>query len=404
MKSSMTPLAIVAMGVMRDSIPTFGTGQVMTIKSNYKQMNILVAPNAFKGTMTAVEAAKIIREAICQIYPEIKFIMCPIADGGDGTSFLLAKILDLPMTYLMALDALGRPIQGYYAMSKEGTSALMDVSTVSGIQHLKKEERDPLCTTTYGTGEIIAEAVSRGASEIVLGLGGTASIDMGIGILRGLGYLFLDEYGREIPMFSPDYLAKIRHIQRPIKKFSLQFKLLCDVHNPFFGKGGAIPVFGPQKGLKEGQVNTLLDASSSIFKLLQSKTNNELEDQPGFGAAGGIAVGLSAFYDTELINGSDYFFDKVEMSRQVRWADLIITGEGKYDSQSAEGKGSFKLMQLARECQKKIFLITAGDDAGEGFDEVVYLPPLGPNKDSGEAKRFLHEAVYEFFNKSKSRS
>jgi len=356
-------------------------------------MNILIAPNAFKGTMTAEEAAKIIREAIYEIYPEYKFILCPIADGGDGTSCLLAKALGLPLTYMMALNALGRPTQGYYAMSKDGASALMDVSTVSGIQHLKREERDPFCAGTYGTGEMIAAAVAEGATEIVLGLGGTASIDMGIGILRGLGYIFLDGYGREIPMFSPNYLAKIRHIQRPIKKHSLKFTLLCDVQNLFFGESGAIPVFGPQKGLEDDQVQPLEDASASFFKLLQTKSNHTLEDKPGFGAAGGIALGLSAFYPTELVNGSDYFFDKVQMDRHVNRADLIITGEGKYDTQSAEGKGSFKLMQLARECQKKILLITSGDDPGKGFDDVIYLPPLGPKKESAEAKRFLYETV-----------
>jgi len=360
-------------------------------------MKILIAPNAFKGTMTAEEAAKIIREAIYAIHPDYNFILCPIADGGDGTSCLLAKVLKLPLTYMMALDALGRPTLGYFAMSRD--TALMDVSTVSGIHLLTKEERDPFITGTYGTGEMIAAAIDQGATKIELGLGGTASIDMGIGILRGMGFLFLDEYGREIPMFSPHFLFKIRHIQRPVKKMDITFTLLCDVQNTFFGENGAIPVFGPQKGLREDQFQELLKGAESFFQLLKTKSQKDLEDQPCFGAAGGIAVGLNAFFPTQMVNGSDHFFDKVQMDRQVRWADLIITGEGKYDDQSAEGKGSFKLMQLAQEHHKKIYLVTAGNDPGNGFTEVIYLPPLGPKKESEEAKKFLYQTIDKFFKK-----
>jgi len=360
-------------------------------------MNILIAPNAFKGTMTAVEAAKIIRDAICLIHPDSKCIMCPIADGGDGTSFLLAKVLKLPLTYQMALDAIGRPTEGYFAMSKE--TALMDVSTVSGIHLLSKVERDPFVTGTYGTGELIAAAIDKGAVEIELGLGGTASIDMGIGILRGLGFIFLDEYGREIPMFSPHFLSKIRHIQRPVRKLNISFTLLCDVQNLFFGAQGAVPVFGPQKGLEESQFQHYSEAAEAFFQLLKTKTGKDLVDRPSFGAAGGVAVGLGAFFPIKIVNGSEHFFEKVQMDRQVRWADLIITGEGKYDDQSAEGKGSFKLMQLAHRYQKKIHLITAGDDQGLGFDEVIRLPPLGPKKESGEAMKFLDQAVRDFYKK-----
>jgi glycerate 2-kinase len=360
-------------------------------------MKILIAPNAFKGTMTAEEAAKIIRDSISAIYTEYEFILCPIADGGDGTSFLLAKALDLPLTHLMALDALGRPTEGYFAMNRD--TALMDVSTVSGIHLLSKEERDPLVTGTYGTGELVAAAIDQGATRIELGLGGTASIDMGVGVLRGLGFIFLDEYGREIPMFSPSFLSKIRHIQRPVKKMDIAFTLLCDVQNTFFGENGAVPVFGPQKGLKEDGFQEFLTAAERFIQLLKTKTGKDLEDRPSFGAAGGIAIGLNAFFPVQMVNGSDLFFEKVQMERQVRWADLVITGEGKYDDQSAEGKGSFKLMQMANKHKKKIHLITSGDDAGQGFDGVIRLPPLGPKKESEEAKHILYQTVGDFFKK-----
>ena len=360
-------------------------------------MKILIAPNAFKGTMTAEEASAIIREVIYDQFPDTEFILCPIADGGDGTSYLLAKALALPLSQMVALDALGRPVPGYYAMDIESSSALLDVSTVSGIHLLQKEERDPFCTCTYGTGELIRAALAEGAKHIELGLGGTASIDMGIGVLRGLGFLFLDQNGREVPMFSPGYLDKIKHIQRPLSKLDLEFTLLCDVENTFFGPQGAIPVFGAQKGLPQEREGDLIRSAEYFFGLLKSKTKKHLQDQPGFGAAGGIAMGLSAFFPVEIVNGSDYFFQKVNMEEHIKWADLIITGEGKYDEQSAQGKGSYKLMKLAKKSNKKIVLITSGNDYGEGFDDVIYLPPLGPKKESEEAMASLHTSVKAFF-------
>ncbi|KEO72414.1 glycerate kinase family protein [Anditalea andensis] len=362
-------------------------------------MNILIAPNAFKGTMTAEEAAQIIKEAICQILPDDDFILCPIADGGDGTSFLLAKAMDMPLIHLMALDAIGRPLPGYLVISKDGSRAIMDVSTVSGIRHLALDHRDPFLAGTYGTGEMIAAAISKGAAEIVLGLGGTASIDMGAGILRGLGFLFLDDHGREIPMFSPFFMNKIRYIQRPIKKHSVKFTLLCDVHHSFFGDNGAIAVFGPQKGLQADQTLQMEKNCMEFYHLLQKKSGKKLDDLPGYGAAGGIAFGLSAFYPVEIKNGSEFFFHQVGMADKVRKADLIITGEGRYDTQSDEGKGCFKLMQLAAKWQKQIILITSGNDGAEGFDDIIRLPSLDERDVIRSAKNLLYTAVRDYFNK-----
>jgi glycerate 2-kinase len=360
-------------------------------------MKILIAPNAFKGTMKADEAAGIIKEAIEKVVPETQFKLCPIADGGDGTFLLLAKALKLPVYEQVALDPLGRPVIGCYSVDSTSSKAFLDVSTVSGVKWLAEEERDPFTTCTYGTGELIRAAVERGANHIKLGLGGSATIDMGIGILRALGYMFLDMMGREISMFSPGYLGKIRHIQRPVKKRELKFTLICDVNNPFFGQDGAVAVFGPQKGLLPEDQGKLEEASKEFYELLRQKSQNPLEDRPYFGAAGGIGLGLSAFYPTELVKGPDFFFEKVGMANKVDWADLVITGEGRYDSQSSAGKGSFELMKHCHAKGKKIYLITSGDTPGEGFAKTIFLPPLPHKGDSDAARALLYRAVKDQF-------
>ncbi|MBS9524758.1 glycerate kinase [Litoribacter alkaliphilus] len=363
-------------------------------------MKILIAPNAFKGTMKAGEAAEIIRTAILDKHPDYDIKACPIADGGDGTCLLLTQAMGLEKRELLALDPLGRPVKGFYGWDIGSEKAFVDVSTVSGVGLLKAEERDPFITCTYGTGELIKAAYQEGAREIELGLGGSATIDMGVGILNALGFKFLNQWGREVAMFSPYFLDKIKFIQRPIEKLNLKFSLLCDVQNQFLGPAGAVPVFGPQKGLEAERVEEMEGITARFFEMLQEKSPFELEDRPGFGAAGGIALGLSAFFPTNLISGPEYFFAKVGMEEKVKWADLVITGEGRYDEQSAEGKGSFILLQIAKKHAKPIHLITSGEIPGPGFDETIFLPPLPEKGDSESAKKFLLQSVTDFFKEN----
>jgi glycerate kinase len=359
-------------------------------------MNLLIAPNAFKGTIEADEAAEIMGEAILSKIHDAKMDLCPIADGGDGTCFLFGKSLNLEQKFEIALDPLGRPIQGFYFLDGDQKTAYLDVSTVSGIKSLRTYERNPWIASTYGTGELIKKAVDSGAKHVILGLGGSATIDLGLGILRGLGFLFLDENGREIPVFSEGFISKIRHIQSPIPKPAIRFTCLCDVNNMFFGSEGAIPVFGPQKGLEKEELEGFENQCSKVLDLMAKKSGKEIRDRSSFGAAGGIAFGLSFFFETEIEMGAKWFFEKVGMESKVKAADIIITGEGRYDSQSAAGKGSFELLQIAKKYCKKTVLITSGD-VGEysGFDKVIRLPELdfGSMDFKEKAKMNLFEAV-----------
>lgn len=339
-------------------------------------MKLLLALNAFKGTLTASEASTIIHELFTRELPSVQVKTQDIADGGDGTCALLIDALGIEKVPCLSLNALGKPVAGFYGWEEHTKTAYLDVSTCSGLSTLANEERNPRIASTYGTGILVQAAISRGAEKIVLGLGGSASIDLGIGILQALGYQFLDAQGRELSSFSADILKKCKHIQGPIRVPRLSFLCLADVTSCFFGEDGAIPVFGPQKGLKYSEMDVFTQEAHSFIDLLSSKSREKVSDQPGFGAAGGIAYGLSYFFPLQLEVGATYFFEKVGMLEKIKNADFILTGEGKYDSQSKHGKGSHILLRLARQEGKKIGLISSGKEGKEDFDFLLQLPEV----------------------------
>lgn len=340
-------------------------------------MNFLIAPNAFKGTFSALDAVSMLEAILEQEYPDAKIVSQPLADGGDGTCELLIASLGLEKVYCNSLNAVGRPILGFYGWEESTKTAYLDVSTCSGIGGLMLEERLPRLTSTFGTGLLIQDAVKRGAREVVLGLGGSATVDVGAGILQALGFIFLDVHGREIAAFSLDFLKRSKHIQRPLKLQDISFSLLCDVKNLFFGSNGAVRIFGPQKGIKEDELEAMESITQDFVELLARKSKRVSVDQEGFGAAGGIALGLNQFFPCKLEFGAPYFFEKVGMYEKVAAADWIITGEGRYDRQSEEGKACYELLKLARNQGKKIALIASGKEGHtSGFDAVLELQAL----------------------------
>jgi glycerate kinase len=341
-------------------------------------MQILIAPNAFKGTIEADHAAQIVAETLQKKYPQATIVCCPIADGGDGTCRLLGENLRWESHSVLATDARGRDIEATYYYDADTATACTDVSSASGIRHLAVTDRDVWSASTFGTGQVIADAVKKGAQQIILGLGGSASADMGLGILQALGLVLYNADNQPIKPFSHRWLEQIARISAerllPIAKITC----LCDVDNTFFGAQGAIPVFAPQKGLSTDEMPAFTANATRIFWLLQ-QLNPSLTDKPCFGAAGGIALGLSAFYPVEIRSGSAYFFDAVQMEQLVAQSDWVITGEGRYDSQSEGGKGCHALLLLAKKHGKRISLISSGSEAelaNAGFDDVYVLPPL----------------------------
>lgn len=340
-------------------------------------MKILIAPNAFKGTVSASDAAEIISQAVASKYPNSQVKKIPIADGGDGTCELLTEYLGLEKISAWSLDPFGRPAFGSFGYDFRSKTIYLDVSTVSGIGLLDSAELNPRVASTFGTGKLIQKGIDMGAEHVILGLGGSASIDVGLGILQGLGFVFLDPLGKEITPFSDHLLKKLAYIQAKPKLSKLTFTCLCDVRNTFFGDSGAIPVFGPQKGLSSDQMDLYSEDVNTIIQLLYQKTKKQFEDCQGFGAAGGIALGLSAFFSTEIKFGAAYFFDQVAMEKEIIDADVVLTGEGRFDYQSKEGKGCFELLRLCKKHQTPCYLITSGDEGQNiGFDSVIKLPEL----------------------------
>ncbi|MHA7128772.1 glycerate kinase [Algoriphagus namhaensis] len=360
---------------------------------------LLIAPNAFKGTLQADEAAELIAGVFSEYYPSMRILQCPIADGGDGTCDLLSRQLGLEIKSCRALDALGRPVMGHYGFDPASFRAYLDVSTVSGLGSLREEEKQALVTSTFGTGKLIFDAIGQGAKTIVLGLGGSATVDFGVGILQALGLLFLDQNGRELIPFNPEILEKTKHVQlsKPLSK--IKFELLCDVENTFFGEKGAIPVFGPQKGLKPDDAIRHEKAVSNLIDLFQRKTKKMIPDRKGYGAAGGIAYGLSFFFEVDLHLGAPYFFERVNLAEMVSEADYIVTGEGRYDEQSSGGKGAFELKKLIKEEKKRSILITSGSEGKyAGFDYCVQLPDLDFKAENFQqiARKNLIQSVRKF--------
>ena len=361
-------------------------------------MKILVAPNAFKGTLTANEAAEIIAEGLGEKYPDFEILSQPIADGGDGTCSLLLDSLGLEKFSIPSLNPIGQPCLGYFGLDRAGKKAYLDVSTASGISLLVKNQLRPDLASTFGTGLLVQKAIELGAEEIILGLGGSATIDLGTGILAALGIHFLDQNGRELTPFIPEYLSQIRHIQFSPRYSKIKFTLLCDVRNQFFGSNGAIPVFGPQKGLNSNEGSSFENHCHNFIRLFSQKKKESWKDQAGFGAAGGIGVGLSFVFPTEIRFGAAYFFQLVDLEKKIKEAAYIITGEGKYDSQSDQGKACFELLRLAKKHRKRTILITSGKEGFKSdFDQVLQLDDLDFSKSQliEQARKNLKEIVHK---------
>ena len=365
-------------------------------------MKFLISPNAFKGTLSASEASFLIEKSIKEVLPDSGIDVLPIADGGDGTCELLIDHLGLEKVTFWSLNAVGQPILGHFGWDEKEKIAYLDVSTSSGLAVLHDFQKDPKTASTFGTGLAIQKAIDHGAQEIVLGLGGSATVDLGTGILGALGFLFLDQKGRELPMFSPDLIKRTKFIQQPLKIPKVKFTCLCDVKNTFFGERGAVRVFGPQKGLKKVDLVDFESELKEFVDLLVKKSRKDWKDRSGFGAAGGIAIGLDFFFETDLNYGSYYFFEKVKLKDKLKSIDWIITGEGRYDDQSTDGKACFELLKLAKQNGKKIALITSGTELqSAGFELVLTLPdldfsdPLLKNKASENLQRLVNSALRE---------
>lgn len=302
-------------------------------------MKVLIATDKFKGTLTAAEACEAIAQGIHGIDPSIKTISIPLADGGEGSITTLRRYLDLIEHSVLVKDPLGRSIMAKYSISEDGDSAYIESAAASGLGLLTSEEYNPLYTSTYGTGEMILDAISHGVRDVYIFLGGSSTNDMGIGMAEALGYEFRDVDGDEVPPVGLS-LAFIMEISKVLKyrKGDVRFYGVSDVSNPLYGKHGAAQVYATQKGADKYTIQILDKGLRKMAKRCRKFLDKDVAKLPGAGAAGGLGAGVMAFLDGDIISGIDFIKDKARFDAVANDVDLIITGEGRIDKQSLQGK------------------------------------------------------------------
>ncbi len=340
-------------------------------------MTILVAPDKFKGSLDSFEVCAIISKVL-QVKKNVLVKSFPFADGGDGFAAVMKYYQQLETVECKVVDPLGREINATYEWKDTDKTAIIEVAAAGGLVLLKPAEQNPLYTSTYGTGLMIRHAIGKGAQKIVLGLGGSATNDAGTGILSALNFQFLDENNQLIPPAGKN-LIQIKQIVPPAEMPSVQFEIACDVKNTLHGPCGAACVYGPQKGADAAAIQVLDKGLEHFAELIERQTGREVSQLPGAGAAGGIAAGLLGFFDITMHRGVELIAAASDIEKWVVQADLLITGEGRIDTQSREGKVTGFIASLAKEYHIPCVAIcgsstlTNEEAAIMGFQKIITL-------------------------------
>ncbi|WP_105986198.1 glycerate kinase family protein [Staphylococcus chromogenes] len=332
---------------------------------------LLIAPDSFKESMTALEAANAIESGFQQVFGnEIECIKIPMADGGEGTTQSLHDALQGRWRTVTVTDPLGRPIQATYSIANEGKSAVIEMASASGLGLIARDERNPLKTTTFGTGELVLDALNQGVTHIILGIGGSATNDGGAGFIQALGGRLLDKQGQDLP-FGGAALAQLAtidltHFDPRLKEIT--FEVACDVDNPLLGESGATRIYGPQKGALAEDIQILESAMFHYNEVIQRELHQYIAHEPGAGAAGGLGAALLATINVQLRPGIDIVLEMTRFKHHVLNCDLVITGEGKIDAQTIYGKTPIGIAKVAQSYHKPV--IAVAGMLGEGYEAV----------------------------------
>ena len=333
-------------------------------------MNILVAPDSFKDSLSASEASRIISEAISALIPSASIRQIPISDGGEGLLEALLTPLQGTLVSVSVKDPLHRTIEASYGLVDQGKTAIIEMATASGLELLSIEERNPLITSTYGTGELIKNALDKGCTKIIIGLGGSATNDGGIGMIKALGGLFLDQYNQEIPdggaALSTLHSIDLSGLDKRLQQVAIV--CACDVDNPLTGPSGASYVYAKQKGASDNMLAVLDSNLSNYATVIKATLNKDLEHISGTGAAGGTAMGLLAFLDATLTPGIALITELLNLEKHIKEAQLVVTGEGKIDIQTLHGKTIMGIASLAKKHSIPVLVFTGS--IGHGISEI----------------------------------
>ncbi len=334
-------------------------------------MKIVVAPNAFKGSLSASDAAAAIAAGVARVLPNAEIIQVPVADGGDGMVDVALEALDGERRTAQVEGPRQEPVDADYCHVSSMGLAAIEMALASGLVLLPEDRRDPTATTTLGTGQLIADALDQGVARIVVGIGGSATNDGGIGVASALGVRFLDEAGDGVSPVG-GMLSRIRHIDMSgldARLAGVRIEAVCDVDNPLTGPKGAAPVYGPQKGATPEQVAQLDAGLAHLADVIERDLGRDVRALPGGGAAGGLGAGLHAFLGAELRRGVDVVLDLVSLNAKLADADLAFTGEGQIDFQTAHGKAPAGVGAAAQ--AHGVPCIAIAGSVGTGVDTLV---------------------------------
>ena len=332
-------------------------------------MKILIAPDSFKGSATSSKAAEAIGKGVHAVFPDAELIKIPVADGGEGTVEALTDSMHGEIISKSVKGPLGEAVEAEYGILP-GEVAVIEMASASGLPLVPDNKRNPLITSTYGTGQLILDALSRGCKEIILGIGGSATNDGGTGMARALGYKFLDSSGNELAEGGASLvnLAEIDDSEVDDSIFKIKFFIACDVTNPLTGLEGASHIYGAQKGASPGDIEILDGALGKLAAVVSKKYARVNEDIPGAGAAGGLGYGLMEFCGGELKSGIEIVLDLIKFNDYLDGVDLVISGEGRIDGQSVYGKVPVGIAGRAK--KKNIPVLVVVGDIGPKVDAV----------------------------------
>jgi glycerate kinase len=350
-------------------------------------MKIIVAPNTFKGSLSATQAAKAIARGVREVFPDAEVVEIPVADGGEGTVEALVSANQGTYEWVNVEGPLGDPVLASYGLIDGRKTAVAELASASGYVLVSPAMRDPRKTSTYGFGQLLEAARKSGAKSVIAGIGSSATNDGGAGMAQAIGYRFLDAAGRELPRGGAALVRLERIDDSRVNPGwrSVQVLVACDVTNPLTGPEGASAIYGPQKGADPVAVRLLDRALGHLADVIEREYGKQVRDIPGAGAAGGTGAGLMAFLDAKLVSGAELVVDASGLDKALSGAQLVITGEGRADSQTAYGKAPGEVARRAKAAGIPTVLLAGSKGPGwetlltKGFSSVTTLAQEGDN-------------------------
>lgn len=343
-------------------------------------MKVVIAIDSFKGSLSSIEAGMAAKDGVLKAKPDTEVIVKPLADGGEGTVDALIEGLDGEQIDITVTGPMGAAVSCYYGLLRKTNTAVIEMASAAGITLVPCEKKNPLLATTYGVGEIIRDAMERGCRDFIIGIGGSATNDGGIGMLKALGYNFSDESGKDVGE-GGQALAKIASIDTQNRHTLIsecKFRIACDVNNPLCGENGATYIYGPQKGVTDDLKKELDAGMANFAKITAASLGKDNSNTPGTGAAGGLGFAFLSYIGAELTPGIELILDAVDLDNDLKDADVVITGEGRLDHQTAMGKAPVGVARLAKKYEAKVIAfagaVTEGAAACNDAGIDAYFP------------------------------